>query len=64
MKQQGQIGGEIKGDYKEWIETVNLENSNCIEYGDFRPIYNFLNEKLQIKLNQSIQLLKKNIKKE
>ena len=57
------IGGEMKDNYKEWIDTVNLENSDIIEYAEFRPIYNFFDEELEIQLEKPLELLKKKYKK-
>ena len=52
------IGGEMKDNYKEWIDTVNLENSDIIEYAEFRPIYNFFDEELEI--YENYRRIKKN----
>ena len=57
------IGGEINNDYSKWIESINLENSDVIEYTEFRNIYNFLDQELEIKLNKPIELLKQKYKK-
>ena len=62
-KSQGIIGGEINNDYNDWIKSINLENSDVIEYTEFRYIYNFLDQKLAIKLNKPIELFKQKYKK-
>lgn len=57
------IGGEINENYKEWIETINLENSDVIEYAEFRNVIDFLDEKLEKELNGPIEFLKQKYKK-
>ena len=57
------IGGEMSKDYQEWIKTVKIDNSDFIQYSQFREIFDFLNEDLKKQLSIPINIIKKKYKR-
>jgi tetratricopeptide (TPR) repeat protein len=58
MKTKNYIGGEMNKDYEEWLKSVNLDNSDFIEYSEFREIFDFLDINLQNQLREPINMIK------
>lgn len=56
------IGGEKCNNFDDWFSTLNLKNSDIIEYTEFRKIYDFLSDDLSIKLMKPIELIKQKYK--
>ena len=51
-------------DYNEWIKTVKIDNSDFIQYSDFRLIFDFLNDDLKKQLSEPINIIKKKYKRQ
>ena len=49
--------------YEDWLKTVNIKNSNFIQYSEFREIFDFLNDDLKKQLSKPIDIIKKKYKK-
>ena len=58
------IGGEMSKDYNEWIKTVKIDNSDFIQYSDFRLIFDFLNDDLKKQLSKPINIIKKKYRRQ
>jgi len=56
------IGGEKCNNYEDWFSSINLKNSDIIEYTEFRKIYDFLSDDLARKLEKPIELIKQKYK--
>ena len=56
------IGGEKCNNFEDWFSSLNLKNSDIIEYTEFRKIYDFLSDDLAIKLKKPIELIKQKYK--
>ena len=56
------IGGEKCNNFDDWFSTLNLKNSDIIEYTEFRKIYDFLSDDLANKLKKPIELIKQKYK--
>jgi hypothetical protein len=65
IKKTSCIGGKMTLDYKNWVKGLKLDNSQIIEYSEFRDIFDFLNDDLKEKLNlkEPIDIIKKKYKK-
>ena len=57
------IGGDINQNYDDWLKTVNIKNSDFIQYSEFREIFDFLNDDLKKQLSKPIDIIKKKYKK-
>ena len=57
------IGGDMNQNYEDWLKTVNIKNSDFIQYSEFREIFDFLNDDLKKQLSKPIDIIKKKYKK-
>ena len=51
------IGGNTNTSFEEWVETIDLKNSNIIEYTELRGIDSFIDDDLKKKLEKPISLV-------